>query len=552
MANSSSLRPIIWWVGYLVCFTIHFVLMVAGSFERSADGWIHLFFGEHYYLRWFDHWEPRWHHGFSLFSYPPLAHQLIAVFRFVFPPAVVGVIVMQLALIFLSSGLYRYARIWFKSEICHLMVLLILSSSVLSIAVHTFGQLPNLLALAFLFHAFACVSEWLERGGSCLLLGLNLSLCAILTSLYAGVFGFLLLGIPILIRNIKVPNLWKRLVLFIVLGFPLGIIALSPFLYFETYLAAQDPVLVYHSSQGKVMNFRAFNWYMFYGQYIGAIAFLPFLILSYKAKRFWMCMSISLGVMLVLSTSQSMLIAPILLGSLFYMINLDRFAQWSAFLLFAPISFAISQSSRKILSVMAILMGVSIHLFGTYYSASTAWRKPLPPLLNLIPIVNFLDKHTEYRYITLGLHRANQAKLSALTQASNLDGNFPFGRNFEPANRSGVASVDMARKYGPKGMNLLRHYLRQAELYHLKYIILRDPRYKTMLYDHGWKPLVRHHELMIWSNERITPIKSETRVDVPWFLNLIWGIFPMFFLSLSCFLGAFKYFSFSRNEERLF
>jgi uncharacterized membrane protein len=175
-------------VGCCILMFLHVGLMIAGSWERSADGWIHLFFSEHWYLRWFDHWEPRWRMGFSMFSYPPLAHQCVALLRFVLNPVAAGITLTTLTLITLASEFYRYGRLWFSQHTCQIATLLLFSSSPLAIAVHTFGQLPNLLALGFLLHGLACSRQWLAQNKS-LMLTLSWCLCAIFTSLYASVFS---------------------------------------------------------------------------------------------------------------------------------------------------------------------------------------------------------------------------------------------------------------------------------------------------------------------------------------------------------------------------
>lgn len=511
---------------------IHTVLMLSGSWERSADGWIHLFFSEHWYLRWFDHWEPRWNLGFSMFSYPPLAHQCVALLRFFYSPVIAGLLMMCLTLLLLISGFYRYGRLWFSKSACLWGILLIFCSSPLAIAVHTFGQYPNLFAWGFLMHGLATSSLWFKEKRF-LMLTLSLCLCAVFSSLYASVFGLLLMGLPVLLQHRHTPHFGKNLMTLSLYGLISSSIALAPFLYFRFHFAATDTMSVYHSSKGNVLAWKPFNWFMFYGQYASLFLVWPLLIFQIKEKSFkafFQDQGGSLGLMILLSTGGSTAIVPRILGPLFDHLTLDRFGQWASFLLLLALGYACQQLWRKQQYRKYVVAGLIIHLSMFIYSAGTTWIKPLPRMIPLQHVQIFLDQHQNYRYLTLGLHRANQAKLSTLTQAFNVDGNFPFGRNFEPLNHSGMASLDMAKHYGRTGLTTLQKILKNAETNHLRYIIVRDTYYTELLIDYGYLPIKSHGVLTIWENKRIPAIKGIKRPEnffLITFLSYIWALAPL-------------------------
>ena len=60
-----------------LCF--HGPFVAAGFYRFSWDASTHMFFADHYRRSWFALWEPRWFGGFSVSSYPPLVHQLLAL-----------------------------------------------------------------------------------------------------------------------------------------------------------------------------------------------------------------------------------------------------------------------------------------------------------------------------------------------------------------------------------------------------------------------------------------------------------------------------------------
>ena len=67
----------------LIVLLFHGTLLINQSFYRTYDAIIHIFFGSHYAQSWFDPWEPRWYAGFTVFSYPPLGHQLIGALSWI-------------------------------------------------------------------------------------------------------------------------------------------------------------------------------------------------------------------------------------------------------------------------------------------------------------------------------------------------------------------------------------------------------------------------------------------------------------------------------------
>ena len=64
-------------LGLSLLFNLPFVLLQ--THLVAFDTFVHIFLADHYRRAWFDLWEPRWYLGFSVASYPPLIHQLIAL-----------------------------------------------------------------------------------------------------------------------------------------------------------------------------------------------------------------------------------------------------------------------------------------------------------------------------------------------------------------------------------------------------------------------------------------------------------------------------------------
>src|SRR5512147_58313 len=68
------------WMAVAIAFICHGLFILTGRYHLSYDAYTHMLFANHYAENWFSLWETRWYAGFTVVSYPPLAHQLTALF----------------------------------------------------------------------------------------------------------------------------------------------------------------------------------------------------------------------------------------------------------------------------------------------------------------------------------------------------------------------------------------------------------------------------------------------------------------------------------------
>ncbi|MGB8858237.1 MAG: hypothetical protein WCC60_03225, partial [Ilumatobacteraceae bacterium] len=145
-------RPIELFAALAIAGCFHGGLLLAGSYRRTYDAYVHLFFADHYRRSWFSTWEPRWYTGFTTVSYPPGSHQLLATVS-----RVVGLddafpVVALAAMLLLVVGVYRFSCLWVSPRAAGYAALLAAASSSLAETLHVFGQLPTLLSLSFLLN----------------------------------------------------------------------------------------------------------------------------------------------------------------------------------------------------------------------------------------------------------------------------------------------------------------------------------------------------------------------------------------------------------------
>jgi len=179
-------------------FNLPFILF---RVHRLAfDTYTHIFLADHYRQRWWSLWEPRWYLGFSVASYPPLVHQLIALLSWpisglvaffapepeMFPGAfrlfgeeVAFLCVLLVALSLFPLAIREFARLFVGPRAANYAAGLAIVLPALSLAAWAFGQLPTLVAtVAALFaltrgYAFARSGRWLDLAQAVVLAGVT-------------------------------------------------------------------------------------------------------------------------------------------------------------------------------------------------------------------------------------------------------------------------------------------------------------------------------------------------------------------------------------------
>ena len=126
--DSDGLRLLL--VALAACVLFHGGLLPF-THGNTYDAFIHMFFADSYHRSWFDPWEPRWYTGFATTSYPPGSHMAIAALREVMPLRAAFVVVQMTALLLLTVGVFRFARLWVTARPAgYAAISLVLASSI--------------------------------------------------------------------------------------------------------------------------------------------------------------------------------------------------------------------------------------------------------------------------------------------------------------------------------------------------------------------------------------------------------------------------------------
>ncbi|MBT8240176.1 MAG: hypothetical protein KJN63_03005, partial [Acidimicrobiia bacterium] len=143
---------------------LHGGLLLMGSFQKTYDAYVHMFFADHYARDWFSTWDTRWYTGFTVTSYPPGSHQLMGLLSHAIGLEPAFVFVQLASVLVLAVGVKRFARLWVSEAASNWAALLLVLSTSIAEAVHVFGQLPTTFSLGLLLNALPFINRWLRQG----------------------------------------------------------------------------------------------------------------------------------------------------------------------------------------------------------------------------------------------------------------------------------------------------------------------------------------------------------------------------------------------------
>lgn len=569
--NIPWIRPL-YWAGALGGL-IHLLFLGLGSYRQSYDAYTHIFFASHWLNHWWNAFEPRWYTGFSVFTYPPFAHQLVALPAFLMGLEPAFFVVQGLCLVALATGMYRYARVWCTKPVAILAAVLLLFSPALAMTLHLFGQYPNLISLALTLHLLAFVDGFLgddlskKQRWNQLFLGELLLISTAFTSLFANFLGVFFFALPLLIKHWR-KGAFSRLGLLVTLGGGTLLACLTPFFsYMQSHPLAQ--VSIPHASRENVLLPVMLNYFTFYGLY-GMT--LP-LILLWLVYAFWkrrhLAFAFPVLFLLLLSTGGATPINAWLLGPLFDVLTFDRFVFWNSILILPVLADLLWRAyvyvERKGVPRVLRLGGVGLltvgYLTGFSLNISAYRWWSLPPVLEIESMQAVLDRpaYQNRRYLTLGLGGNNVSALSTYHPAQSIDGNYNFARRIPELNQAPIALLDDAKYYGEPGIDALAKLLLDPRKYALQVLFLRDQYYTPLLEASGWRRVDRLAQgIDVWEpGIVIAPLAEKEDLSassVSWRLSWqqwIWSVLPLSSFLMALLLAVFQGYRRRRCETEL-
>ena len=537
------------------------------TYGQTYDAYIHMFFGNHYSISWFDPWEPRWYTGFTVTAYPPGSHQALGILIRFIDMRIAFILLQLLAIALLIIGVFRFSRLWVNDKAAAYAAMLCAFSTSISETLHIFGQLPTLLSLSLFLNAIPHISAWIEHGKKTdLILAIFLTAATTsvhhVTPLFGTVFFVAPIGVAALLSNLKrredvKPNgiikiaKWAAppLIRGIVMGLcMLLLIIMIVFPYWHWSIT--DPITQVSIPHGSRENFIAKPnlGLMFFVIPWGFLIFVvPYVIKKSFRSALWP-LGASVLIALFLGTGGTTPYPRMLLGHAFEILTLDRFTFWASILILPFAGLAVQSlwdgrgklllnqafgafiSRASLVLILVCYVGVAI---GT--ALLPTFRPTQPDFIDPAPIVKFMDedRHSDWRYLTLGF--GDQfAYHSALIDAESVDGNYHSARRLPSLMNYSVERLENSKYAGVPGLASLNQFLTNAEKFHLKYVFSNDEFYTPALHYSGWNPVTRlNNGILVWEKPDISPLPNiRPKRNLPQYQKLMWGTLPIGALTL--------------------
>ncbi len=552
---------------------------------NTYDAYVHMFFADHYSEHWFDCWNYKWYGGFTMTSYPPLVHQVIALLSKVFSLKA-GFIIWSLFIVaMLIRGMYHFSLLWVtRIQASYAAILTALSGSITE-ALHIFGQLPSLTGAALLLNACPLLYRWMRGEGFLYFFG-GVSLLACVTSAHhvTTIFGMVffvlpLLGTAVLDNAARIQGgmehvsfgsfmkqVWKAFPKLIVLGI-LSILIVIVWIFPYWYWSISDPIKqvpIPHGSRASFIEQPNLGIVFFLIPWSVMLFMIPGIFAKIFSRRS-IFLALSFSLLFLLGTGGTTPLPKMILGeTAFNILTLDRFTFWASLIaipFFASLLYSFFEGSlhrflrdklgfflsRSMSFLLAGLILFSVFLIINFGNIRPIQPDPIDPQ----PIVNFLERdgHDQWRYLTLGFGD-QVAWISAQTDAITIDGNYHSVRRLPEMTSRAVERLENAKYLGVEGIGSLRDFLGFPEKYHLKYVLSNDKFYQPLLHFTGWSNLgILENGIEVWERKDVPPLPSVLpRKDIPDFQRIMWGVLPLFALFLA-FVSQLLLFRSSKDFE---
>jgi hypothetical protein len=538
----------------LLAFILHMPLIASNFQERTFDSYAHMFFADHYRRAWFSLWEPRWYGGFYVSTYPPLAHQTIALLSLLIGLEYSYQLLTLLLLILFPLAIYNFSRIFVSKNAAGYSSLLAISLPSVLTSIYIFGQFTTIFSLVLLLFSIHYFNMFVKQRGKLNYLISLWLLVASITSHNFTAFFF----VPVIFATLLLSLTFKRglkaigyLIILFLTAIAISAILLWPFIYhLLSIISGNRQTPIFHGSRTNLFdNLNAFI-YFFLLMYGPTIILIPLSItLVMKRREFSTFPLLSFGIILfVLGLGGTTPLPQLLFGHFWELLTYDRFALWAS-IIFLPLFGLIFEKKQKNMKFFKGYFLLTIIFAAIIFNVSIQ-AEYLPDKVNLEPIIEFLskDENWKWRYITLEFGAAQLSRLSMLTNATTLDGFYVHARNDPVLMTSGIETIDGSR-YWNNGINVLKYILAHAKEYKIKFVFCASPFYYDIIVESNFIMLFsqdntrdsRLGRVTIWVYKDAVPQLSEDEIRLNYNeigpQELIWGSNPLtLLLAIICFI----------------
>ena len=560
----------------LVAFVFHGLFILTARYRLSYDAYTHMLFADHYAKSWFSLWEPRWYTGFTVVSYPPLTHQLIALFTPLLGFDKAFALLLWIVTTCYPLGIYAFARIFTGRAAASYAALVSAILMPIYVTAYVFGQLPFLASTLIALFAAASLDRYLRQGDlhSLLLSVMLIATCMATHHATLIVQPFFVLAVAInnlvLLRDHDQSRalflIVKRLSLFGILAITMALFVIWPFWQWGRDQTIQTPI-DHLSRHNFFLDPRGFLVF-FFPLYGPLVFIIPFLVRKWPARFVGLLIAFSLLFLLGLGGTTPL--PGLIFGDAWQWLTFDRFAFWASLTLtpfFGILFIRLKYGWKNRLLTKPVLFArrrnfIAASTFSVFaLTTLLVWFWPIvfptqPGPIDMRPIVDFLDQenNSQWRYLTFGF--GNQyTYLNLLTEATTIDGSYHTARALPELRESGIAEIDTAfwasvgipaiapilQKSGEHGVRWGFVNPKILQAIPLRWGVIHRSEFAALLEQLGWiKRGALENGILVYENpSAVLPAPSMPPKATP-FSSFSWGAFPLLALVTSVTLGALK------------
>jgi len=526
------------------------------------DRQMHLFMADHYRNDWFSPWEKRWFGGFSMFSYPPLAHQLLALLSRPFGLEGAYAILQLLILVAVPVVTWLWVAELIDVEAAGFAALLSVVTSSLYVLIYNYGMLAAVLAWVLMLTATSALLRYLRSGRRVALFAWSaLGAATVAAHHFTSIVCLPVLALVTVAASLMQGVAWRSVVArgtmaaacMLITGTLVGL----PF-WWWLLTQSMPQTEIWHQSRISFFDDPgAFGVYQL-SMWGGSLLIAPWVMWSgFRAPRTRL-VTLFIVLLAVLGLGGTTRLPALLFGGWWLWLTYERFAFWGSMLFLAPAGMWLCrQRLRVIVSVMGVFLIAAVW-------AETRWQgdRILPQPLDrsvLTEMLNFLhnDGREQWYYMTLGLAESDLARLSRQTLAPTLDGLYHTARRDAFQRFSGVGPQDtIVWSRHPAGSFMQDVLLTHPQAFGVLLVFSRSKRGDAMLArakwvnvgsfsPDGYREIGRDGpglaQVRVWQAPHAERVKRVSALadqpPTPPILCLMWGVLPL--LALGIGLGAY-------------
>lgn len=514
------------------------------EYHRAYDAPFHVFASSGYWENWWDPVETRWNGGYLKASYPPLAHQLVALAAISMGDLDLAYTRVALLLLVLAPyAMYRFACPSVGKRAALVSSLIFVLAPPMRIAIFVWGQFAGVASLLLAMLAAAASADYLRTSryqdgvlAACLA-GVAVAFHHNTAIFFLPVCVAVVAFTTILRGEANVRVQLRRTAVLGSLIVVAGAAVIFPF--WDWLTRFQQPIAIPHPSRLDFFSHPHSAKRFVLHLYGPLLVLAPIAAVRMMSRRH-VAFVMAFVFYCLLGLGGTTVVPQVVFGSKWEWLTYERFALWG--LVFAiPIIAALLVSRESKAGRVLALVGVTALGLGAgdWHQDPTPYRMTPNPV-DMQPILAAFERYPECseRYLALGYQHQLPA-FSTYTGARTLDGQWYTSRTDPLLHGSGVGGLTDALHY-PNGPETLDAFLSRGSPAPANCVFVNSldhysEQYQRLLRSHNWKKAESFSNgTYLWL--LAAPQRLKATDDVPEISTLsiaAWGLLPITFLVLS-------------------